>query len=214
MGRVLGLVLLMVATGLAGGYAVAELSEERPRTLEGHASPLPAEPSVPTPSTVEALPDPDVPPLAVNVPTRPTHLSTGPRGYGLTVNQPVGWRRNRLGETWTWAVPTNPTNTYLLRVTIIAGRHQSVGVTKDNRLAALRAAEAEGNLVDLTIESDTPDTFIATFVADGYRRVTMERFVSFGGGSAYATVAVTGRERDRGGLTDLVQRTANSMEPG
>jgi hypothetical protein len=213
MGRALGLVLLMLVVGLAGGFAFAEMSHEEPRTAS-HATPVPAEPSVPTPSTPEVLPDPDVPPLAVSLPTRATHLSTGKHGFGLTVDQPVGWRRNQLAETWTWAVPTNPTNTYLLRVSILAGGHQSVAVAKAARLSAFADAVAEGNLSDFTVESQTPDTFIATYVNDGYRRVTMERIVSFDqGDSAYAVAAVTGRQVDREGLTDLVQRTADSMAP-
>ena len=214
MGRVLGLVLLMVATGLAGGYAVAELSEEGPRTLTGQASPLPAEPSVPTPSAVEVLPDPDTPPLAVNLPTKRTRLSTGRSGYVLHVDQPVGWRRHRSEATWTWAVPTNPLNTYRLRVVILAGSNHSVSVAKNTRINAFEEAEADGNLSDFNVESQTADTFIATYIDDGYLRVTMERIVAFEGESAYAAAAVTGREEDRPGLTDLVQRVANSMEPG
>jgi hypothetical protein len=211
MGRALGVVLLMLVVGAGGGFAVAELSEDAPRTID-HVTPVPAEPSVPTPSAPEVLPDPGAPPLAVNVPTRATHLSTGVHGFGLTVDQPVGWRRNRLAETWTWAVPTNPTNTYLLRVSILAGNHQSVAVAKAARLSAFADAEAEGNLSDFVVESQTPDTFIATYINDGYRRVAMERIVSFdGGASAYAVVAMTGREVDREGLTDLVERTADSM---
>jgi hypothetical protein len=213
MGRVLVLVLVLLVAGAAGGYTLGELNEDRPRIL-GHAAPVPADPSVPTPSTPEMLPDPTNPALAPNVPTRSTHLSTGRHGFGMTLEQPVGWRRNQLGETWTWAVPTNPINTYVLRVSILAGRHESVGVAKDSRLNAYENAEADGNLSDFTVESQTADTFIATYVDDGYLRVAMERIVSFDGGdSAYAVAAVTGRERDREGLTDLVQRTADSMVP-
>ena len=215
MGRLLGLVLLLLVLGLAGGYAYGELSMDEPRTARD-ASPVPAEPSVPMPSTPAVLPDPDVPPLAVNLPTKRTRLSTGRNGYVLRLDQPLGWSRTQLSsdDTWSWVVPTNPTNTYRLRVAIIADNHQSVSVTKDARISAFEEAVADGNLSDFTVESQTVDTFIATYIADGYRRVTIERMVAFDGGSAYAVAAVTGREVDREGLTDLVQRTAESMEPG
>jgi hypothetical protein len=216
MARALVVVLAMLVAGLAGGYAFGELRDEDPGTAS-HATPLPAEPSVPIPAAPDVLPDPDSPPLPVNLPTRPTHLSTGSHGYGLTVDEPIGWRRNHLGEAWTWAVPENPTNTYVLRVTILAGLHQSVAVAKAARISALLDAVAQGNLEDFHVESQTGDTFIATYVNDGYRRVTMERIISDSFGpvdrGAYAVAAVTGREVDREGLTDLVQRTADSMVP-
>lgn len=213
MGRALGLVLLLLVGGLAGGFAYGELSKDEPRTVSS-ATPVPADPSVPTPSAAQVLPDPDVAPLAVNLPTKTTRLSTGRNGYSIRVDQPVGWLRNQDGVTWTWAVPTNPTNTYLLRVKIVAGANQSVSVVKDGRILAFEEAVANGDLSDFTVESETADTFIATFIHDGYRRVTMERIVAFEGSSAYASAAVTGREADRAGLFDLVQRTADSMEPG
>jgi hypothetical protein len=214
MGRALVVVLVMLVAGLAGGFAFGELSNDGPGAT-AHPTPVPADPSVPTPASIVVLPDPDSPPLPVNVPTRTTHLSTGRSGFGLTVDQPVGWRRNHLGETWTWAVPTNPINTYLLRVTILAGGHQSIAVAKQARISAFEDAVAQGNLSDFVVESQTADTFIASYINDGYRRVTMERIVpSEPGGSAYAVAAATGREVDREGLTDLVQRTAGSMVVG
>ena len=213
MGRALGLVLLVLVAGVAGGYAYGELREDDPVTVS-RATPVPAEPSVPTPATPEVLPDPDVPPLAVNLPTRRTRLTTGRSGDVLRVDQPIGWSRKSSDETWTWAVASNRTNTYRHRVAIIAGAHQSVSVAQNARILAFEEAEANGYLSNFTSESQTADTFIATYIDGGYLRVTMERIVAFEGSSAYAAAAVTGREVDRQGLTDLVQRTAESMEPG
>jgi hypothetical protein len=55
------------------------------------------------------------------------------------------------------------------------------------------------------------DGFTATYLDHGYQRVTVERWLPQDGSSqAYAAVAVTGREADRAGIADLLERVATS----
>lgn len=212
MWRVLGLVLVLLAVGVGAGYVVADATRPDPVAVD-RPIPVPAEsPAHPTPPAVEVLPDPDTPALEPNVPTERVRLRTD--DHVLFVNQPTGWRRHRLGNDWHWAVKENPVNTYKLRVGITKGLNASVTVAKVARIAAFEDAVANGDLSDFALESQTDDTLIATYVADGYLRVTMERWVSFGDSNiAYAVVAVSGRSVDRTGLLDLLERTTASMSP-
>ena len=215
MWRVLGLVLVMLLLGVGAGYVVAGATHEEP-VVADRAGPVPAEsPAYPTPPVFDVLPDPDTPPLEPGIPSERVRLRTDrDRGQTLFVDQPTGWTNRRLGDNWHWAIDENPLNTYVLRVGLTEGLHQSVAVAKAARIAAFEDAEANGDLENFTIETQTDDTLIATYIADDHLRLTMERWVAFGDSNiASAVVAVTGRTVDRTGLMDLLERTTASMDP-
>jgi hypothetical protein len=214
--RALGVAVVLLCVGLAGGYAVAGRSQEEPvssDTLE----PVPAvSPAVPTPPEQTYLPDPGIPALTPDLPASPRDLRVSRRGLGVTVDIPDGWRENQVSETnmWNFVKPGNPFFTYLLRVTIVRGQNVSVSIAKNTRIAALEESESNGGAVeDFNVTAETPDTFEATYTSGGYLRVTMEKFVSFDGSHAWASVAVTGRTVDEEGLRDLLNRTIDSMQP-
>ena len=212
--RVLGVAVVLLCAGVAGGYAVADRTEEKPigSTV---LVPVPAEsPAVPTPSTFPTEPDPDAAPLGIGVSTVPTVLRLDRNGAGVVAQVPEGWRHFRLpdSDTWTFTQDSNPANTFGLRIQLIIGARQAVSVAKTARIAALESAVAEGNMLDLHVTAQVADTIEANYIADdGYRRYTVERWVAFDGGTAYVDVAATGRLVDQEGLRDLVSRTAATM---
>jgi hypothetical protein len=213
--RVLSVALVLLCAGVAGGYAVADRSQQEPASTDT-LEPVPAvSPAVPTPPEQTYLPDPGVDPLAPDLPSSPVDLRVSRRGLGVTVNVPDGWQQNQITETnmWNFVGPDNMKNTYTLRVNIVRGQNVSKTVAKAGRIAALRESEANGGIDDLEITADVGDTFEATYVSGGYLRVTMEKFVSFDGSHAYAAAAVTGRAVDEEGLRDLLARTTESMQP-
>jgi hypothetical protein len=182
-------------------------------------------PAAPTTTPIEVQEDPDVPPLAPNLPVVRELLQNGPRQPGLRVDRPAGWQAGAHaagGTEWNWTAPDLPLNTYKLRIGLLKGTNSSVAGAKGARLAELQSAFEDGNFQAFTVESDVANTFVVSYVdADGYFRVEMDRFVVLDDTEdAYAVVAVTGRERDRRGIEDLVVRTAQSMvavepaEPG
>jgi hypothetical protein len=131
----------------------------------------------------------------------------------MTASVPVGWVRVKLdeGDSWNFTDPDNPGNTYKLRIGFVAGNRASLKVARDFRIDALEDAEANGDLEHVVVDPLTDDGFTVTYLDDGYQRVGMERFLPQAGStSAYATVAVTGRERDRDGLSDLLERVVAS----
>ncbi|WP_435746528.1 hypothetical protein [Nocardioides sp. SYSU DS0663] len=196
-GAVLGLVL-----GAAGGVLAAGLARPEP-TAAGTAVPVAAvSPSYPVDPEPEVVPDPDTPALAPGVPTRPAEIEVHP--YRLRLPVPVGWLRSdsSLGE-WKWLPPDQPgDNSFFLRVRLIGGVQTRAAVLQQRLDALGGASEVE----DLVVESRDEKGFTATYVLSGYRRVAMERFLSVDGSTAYAAIALIGRERDRRGMADLVER--------
>jgi hypothetical protein len=212
--RALGVGLALLAVGVIGGYAVADRTTEQPTHGTG-PEPVPAvSPAVPTPPAREVLPDPLTPALVPDLPSHETTLRISRKGIGLTVQVPDGWTENRVenSNSWTYAVLGNPKNTYVLRINIMAGDHVSIPVAMKARIAAFEDAVDNGDLLDFEVTAKAEDTFEATYIDHGYLRVTMERWVSFGGTTAYAAAAVTGRTVDEEGLRDLLVRTVTSMQ--
>lgn len=215
--RALGVALVLLCAGVAGGYAVADRQQEEPvasDTLE----PVPAEsPAVPTPPEQTYLPDPVAEPLAPDLPSSPEDLRVSRRGIGVTVDIPDGWQQNQVSESnmWNFVKPGNPFYTYLLRVTMTRGQNVSISVAKAGRIAALEESDSkpDGAVKDFTVTAEREDTFEATYTSGGYLRVTMEKWVSFDGSHAWASVSVTGRSVDEEGLRDLLNRTIDSMRP-
>lgn len=208
--RWVGLALALALVGGAGGYLLGRAALGQPVTLSG-AEPVSAvSPSYPVNEYV-VLPDPGIAPLAPDLPLRTARFQAG--GLRMTASVPTGWRRAVLtgGDSWNLVDPDNPPNTYKLRVGIVAGDRVSLRVARDNRINALADAEANGDLEHLVVEARTDDGFTATYLDHGYRRVTMERWLpEHGSTQAFATLATTGRETDRAGLADLVERVATS----
>lgn len=217
--RTLGVAVVLLGVGGAVGYAVADRTEPEP-VRASEAAPVPAvSPAVPTPPALDIYPDPDAPALEPGVPTTVEELRRTKRGSGVSVAVPDGWIQNRLpdSETWTFSPAINTRNTYTMRIEFTAGERQSVSVAKTARIAALQSAQTEGNLEGLEITAGSRDGFEATYVDQGYLRLTMERWVaSSPGGTAYAEIAVTGRTVDEEGLRDLLAQAVESaayLEP-
>lgn len=207
--RWIGLALALVLVGAAAGYALGRATLEDPIALSG-AEPVPAvSPSYPVNEYV-VLPDPGIAPLATGLPLHTAKFRAG--GMPMTASVPDGWRRALLegGTAWNFAVPENPRNTYLLRIGLVTDRI-SLKVALQSRITALEDAESNGDLEHLVIESRTDDGFTATYLDDGHLRVTTERWLPrIGTSQAYAAVAMTGRETDRAGMADLLERVVAS----
>lgn len=214
--RVIGLFLVLLLLGGGAGYALAGATAEGPSRTAG-PEPVPAvSPAAPTVTPIDIQPDPDVPPLSTNLPVVRELLQNSKQEPGVRVDRPEGWSQSVHSpgtEEWNWSDPSRRINTYKLRINLLKGTNTSVAGAKGARLSELRSALADGNFQKFTLESDVANTFVVSYVdANGYLRVEMDRFVILDDTQdAYAVVAVTGRDRDRHGIEDLVVRTAQSM---
>lgn len=218
--RVVGVMVLALGVGAGAGYAVAAQDEPlvEPRASFTEPSPLPAnDPSLPV---VVISPDPDDPQLEIGIPLdtqRLVALDAGkPTKQRLTLPVPKGWTRGFNGVSrWTFSVPGNDVNSYAMRVDLFQGPPLTLDRAIGARQAAMRSAETEGNFVDLEFEDETSDGFVASYVFDGFRRVSMERFFSGPDPTqAYASVVVYGREQDRPGMAFLLDLIARDLRTG
>ncbi|KQW47860.1 hypothetical protein ASC77_15685 [Nocardioides sp. Root1257] len=207
--RWIGLALALVVVGGAAGYAFGQSQEDEPASIS--AGPVPAaSPSYPVNEYV-VVPDPGIAPLATDLPLHPARFRTG--DLRMRASAPVGWRRAVLqgGDSWNFADPDVPQPTYMLRVGLIAGDRASLNAAREFRISKLEDAEANGDLEHLVVEERSEDGFTATYLSGGHLRVTMERFLPQPGSTqAYATIAVVGRDRDREGMADLLERVTAS----
>jgi hypothetical protein len=209
--RAVGALLVLALAGVGAGYGVSSLDTSVPLTISV-AAPVPGEsPSYPV-NEYDVQPDPDDPALRPGVALRDIRLRQG--ADKLDISVPRGWFQGGKTGAWVYSVPANGHNAYYLRVNLFPDQ-QSVGVKKIARIGALDEAEANDAMQNVIIESETDDGFVATYLQGGYRRVSMERFLTVGRTTAYVTVAVIGREVDREGMADLLERVSASLRiPG
>lgn len=208
--RWIGLTLALGLVGAAGGYGLGVARQEQPTTLPV-AAPVPASsPSYPV-IPILVLPDPAFPTLEPGLRLHPVTVGSPP--FDLRLPIPRGWiRTNPTSGEWHWyPPPTFVKNTYFVRVKLLGNLFQTVAASLDARVSALESADG---VADLQIESRTADSLVTSYVASGYRRVSMERYIADGTGTTYASIAVIGRERDRPGLADLFRRIPAGATPG
>src|SRR4051812_17650221 len=115
--RALGVAVVLLCVGVAGGYAVADLDTPGP-VHTSDLGPVAAEsPAVPTTPPHVVLPDPDVAPLEPDVPLSQGVLRLPHRGKGVVADVPVEWQTSHTGDTWNFATAFK--NTYGLRVQLL-----------------------------------------------------------------------------------------------
>ncbi|NYI11842.1 hypothetical protein [Nocardioides marinus] len=212
-GRRLGLaaltVVAMAATGAGLGYAGAD---DAPEPLVVDAGPVAAaDPDYPQDREVRVLEDPEYPTLEPGLPASRRLVGTSPFAISLPV--PRGWVRSdsTAGEArfYPEAYSEDIKNTYFVRVRLVANQYLSVAAQLDTRIHALSTASG---IEGFTLESRSFDALVATYVSEGYRRVAMEQYVAQPGqDTAFAYVAVIGREQDRDGLADLLDRLVSGL---
>lgn len=212
-------VLVALLVGAGAGFAVGAVSGDdapgptAPSPVD--AAPVPATPSLPV---EEISPDPDDPPLLPGIElvteTLTVEGTDDEPSYEVTLPTPAGWGRRFDGVAkWTYTVTGTDVDPYGLRVTVIADQDVSVATALRSRTAALESAETQDNLDDLQIDvAPTGDGFTSSYVKNGFRTISVERF--YGGddsSAAFATVAAYGREADREGLTDLLALVSRDL---
>jgi hypothetical protein len=131
-------------------------------------------------------------------------VSVGISPYGFRLQIPRGWSQtNPASGEWHWHPPGYLPNTYFIRVKLLGNLFQPLASSLEARVTALEDADG---VADLRVESRTSDRLVVTYVADGYRRVSMEQFMAADDGTTYAVIALVGRESDRAGMDDLFPR--------
>lgn len=201
------LLLLAVVVGGAAGWAMAERAAE-PAISRATPRPVAADPALPYSPPEKVRPNPDIDPLPESLPTHDENVGS-PRGGGVVVPVPDGWLRTTFSDRSQakWSLPDGEAGGYTFRVQIL----------DENRTVAQKVAvrplelEADRSVSDLEILETSFDTLKATFILDGFRRLTVIRWVSFGGGLVDVEIAATGRLVDEGGMEALVAKIAHEV---
>ena len=203
------LLLLAVMVGGAAGWALSESASE-PSISQVAPRPVAADPALPFSPPEKVKPNPDLPPLSETLPMHDVRVGS-PRDGGIVVPVPNGWERTTYADERQakWDLPDGPTGGYTFRVQIL-DENRTV-----SQKVAVRPIELQGDdsVSDLEILETSFDTLTASFIFDGYRRLTVIRWVSFSGGLVDVEIAATGRRVDEEGLEALVGRIAQEARP-
>ena len=203
-------VLVLLAVGIVGGYAVAAATDGSAHS-SGAAEPAEARnPSLPADPRGTLRPAPDYPALEPGVAL--VDATIGANGFETTFSVPRGWNEIAVASNESkWKRSGAPNNTYILRVEQIFGQRETL-----EQAAAAWAARLIETQDHPVIVEQRPGYLEYTAVSD--ERTARRGFVRWldltGSGFAELEVAATGRERDAAGTRDLVDRVAESARPG
>ncbi len=215
LGSATALVVLLALVGGAAGYAVARAEREPPTPLAEVRPLVAADPAYPTDRPVLVREDRDDPPLARDLPLQRVELGSAP--FTVSVGVPRGWvRSDSAGGEWRFYPPPGPDaaeNLHFLRVRQVANLFQSVPAARAARRSALATAS---EVQDLELVEETYDGLEVTYVAEGYRRHSLERWLTGPGTGETAQyyLGMIGRGVDRDAMVELLDRIAASAETG
>ena len=206
-----GLVALvaLLAAGIVGGFATAELLQTPPVTT-GAPQPVTAEsPSFPSNPRQRLEPDPPQPPLQPNLPMRDVSLGSG--GDRIVFKAPRGWSRlGQLSNEVKYKLPNNPNYTYVMRVEQVTSDHEQIPFMVEDRIADLRRDETQVKVLYRTY-----DQLEVSYVHENYRRFALYTWKDVRqSGQAEVEIAVTGRSVDDLGMRDLMARVVYWIDAG
>ena len=215
LGSAAALLVVLALAGGAAGYALARGDHDTPTRL-GEVRPVTAvEPAYPRDRPVLVREDRDDPPLAAELPLRRVVLGTAP--FTVSLEVPRDWvRSDSAGGEWRWYPPPGPQEAkslYFLRVRQVGNLFQSVPAARETRLRALTSA---ADVDDLEVVEERYDLLEVSYVADGYRRHSVEQWISDPGAGETAQfyLGMIGREADSAAMVDLVERIGDSAQYG
>ncbi|UUZ61317.1 hypothetical protein [Nocardioides sp. B-3] len=204
-------VVTLLAAGIVGGFAIAEVLQSSPVT-SGAPRPVTAEsPSFPSNPREPLEADPPQEALRSNLPLR--DVSVGTDNYKFVFPAPRGWSRLETSSNEVkYKKAGNPTNTYIMRVEQVVSQHEKIPDMVQERVDDLRRDE---DRVRIPLGARTYDALEVSYVHDGYRR-----FALYTGSTspvptrAEAEIAVTGREVDLPGMRDLMTKIIRGIREG
>lgn len=206
-----GLVALvaLLAAGIVGGFATAELLQPSPDTT-GAPQPVTAEsPSFPSNPRQPLEPDPPQEALQPNLPMREVSLGSG--GDRIVFKAPRGWSRlGQLSNEVKYKKPNNPNYTYVMRVEQVTSDHETIPFMVEDRIADLRRDETQ-----VKVLYRTHDQLEVSYVHENYRRYALYTWLDVRlSGQAEVEIAVTGRAVDVPGMRELMARVVRDMDAG
>lgn len=202
-------VVALLAAGIVGGFATAELLQSSPITT-GAPQPVAAgSPSFPSNPRQPLEPDPPQEPLQTNLPMRDVSLGSG--GDRIVFKAPRGWSRlGQLSNEVKYKKPNNPNYTYVMRVEQVTSDHEQIPFMIEDRIADLRRDETQ-----VKVLYRTHDQLEVSFVHENYKRFALYTWKDVRqSGQAEVEIAITGRSVDVQGMRDLMVKVHSRMGAG
>ena len=200
---------LLLALGVGGGFGASWSLGEQPQG-EGAAAPVSAaSPSLPVDPVPELLPDPAFAALEPGIELVRQRVGIG--DFGLSLLRPAGWRfsPNSLTE-WQWRPPDFQSFGFYMRVEQVISNRRSIDWTLDRRIDELVEDEAA-----VKVRSRTANSLHYTYITSNHLRHGFLTWLDLtGSDNAQVEIAVTGRTADVSGMSDLIDRVAESMTLG
>lgn len=200
----------LLAAGIVGGFATAAQLESSPPTT-GEPKPVVAQdPSYPIDPTQPIKPDPPQPALGMGLPMRTVSVGAPPDRVVFPVPRGWGQAGAALSNQVKYKVPSNPNNTFILRVEQVTSDHETTAEMVKEKLDQLRADETQVKLSFRSI-----DQLEVSYVHDSYRRFALYSWIDVrGSGQAEVEIAITGRKKDLPGIRELMTKVIVGMKPG
>lgn len=207
--RVIGLFLVLLLLGAGAGYAWgAATADDGGPSRFTDAAPLPAEsPSVPVESEAPYAEDIDMATLQTDLEYERETIGQAPFEYSF--RRPRGWSSTDAGSgERKFRPPGGMEGGYGMRVKIVNARMTPEDMV-EQKLAGLEATED-----DVEVVGRSADYLAVTYrsAENRLRYNTFRWFTDPGGTAATFETSVYGRERDRAGLIDLLDKVAASVE--
>lgn len=202
-------VVALLAAGIVGGFATAELLQSSPITT-GAPKPVVAKgPSIPIDPPAPLRPDPPQAPMGTDLPLR--DVSVGTDNYNFVFSAPRGWSRLETSSNEVKYKKTgNPTNTYVLRVEQVISQHETIPDILAARIEDLKSDED-----DYQEMVRAYDRLEFSYVHDGYRRFGIIYWLDLNKtDQAEVEIALTGREVDLAGMRDLMPKIIERLRAG
>lgn len=202
-------VVTLLAAGIVGGFAIAEVLQSSPVTSGTPQPVTAASPSFPSDPREPLESDPPQAPLERNIPLRQVDL--GSEIDRIVFPAPQGWSRlGQLSNEVKYKKAGNPTNTYVLRVEQVTSDHEQITDMILDRIADLRRDEEQ-----VKVLYRTHDQLEVSYVHDNYRRFALYTWLDVRlSGQAEVEIAITGRSVDVPGMRDLMARVVRGMDAG
>ena len=206
--RGLGAVLVLALVGAAGGYVAGRVLEPERATVSV-AAPVPASsPSIPVDPERPYAADIDYPPLLPSLSYRRHTLGDFPYEWGYVA--PKGWRATQEGlDEIRWRPRDEPTvGGYSLRVKLISENKTPADMVAQ-KLAAMQVGYE-----DVEVLGQTEDLLSFSYrdsARDTLRFNTFRWFTITGETVAKFEMSIVGRDADRAGLDDLLEKVGASV---